>query len=229
MGYVPRELFHVVRPIFDSEGWRGLPEDRQLLALLALLGSGLANCWVDDLTPGRNLSPRTFDSFPIPGSREGLDTLAILGEELVRVGEDGGDIASVCRRLEVAVADIYDLPVYVQGAIEARLGGQPAPEGGIRYPSVPRASNGEFGDGVFLPSFGEVLDIDLDRGLHLWVSGITDDEGVWIGLPDRAFGWLISAGTDFVVEGNLDDLAASSFSLHKSEWLMPSSVDSTEA
>src|SRR6266568_1987664 len=222
-GYIPRELFHVVVPIHDADAWQGLPQHRQLPALLALLGSGLANCWVDELSLGRNMSPRSFDSLPVPNSTRGWETLSVLGEALVEASGDPKRLAEACLRLEDTIAEVYRLPMSARKAIAARLGGHLAPEGGTRYPSLDDASDANNSNAIVgLPSFGEVLDVDLERGLRLWVSGITDDEGIWVGVPAAAHGWLAAAGMDFVVEGDLTNLPLGAFSLHQSEWRIPS-------
>src|SRR5581483_61732 len=66
IGVVPRESFHMVAPQQEWDGWGQLDPIGRLNALMAVLGSALASCWVDEREPGRNVSPDVIRSLPIP-------------------------------------------------------------------------------------------------------------------------------------------------------------------
>lgn len=65
-----------------------------------------------------------------------------------------------------------------------------------------------------MPSFGTVLDVG-ENTLLVWVSGVTDLDGVWIPAPRNAPEWLIEKGRDFRVSGDLRSLETATYSLHK--------------
>lgn len=68
--------------------------------------------------------------------------------------------------------------------------------------------------GTDVPSFGTVLDVG-ENTLLVWVSGVTDLDGVWIPVPRNAPEWLIGKGRDFRVAGDLRSLETATYSLHQ--------------
>lgn len=67
-----------------------------------------------------------------------------------------------------------------------------------------------------MPSFGTVLEVG-ENTLRVWVSGVTDLDGVWIRVPLNAPGWLSEKGRDFRVSGDLRSLETATYSLHASD------------
>lgn len=65
-----------------------------------------------------------------------------------------------------------------------------------------------------LPSFGTVLDVG-ENTLRVWVSGVTDLDGVCIPVPPDAPRWLCEKGRDFRVSGDLSSLETATYSLHR--------------
>lgn len=63
-------------------------------------------------------------------------------------------------------------------------------------------------------SFGTVLDVG-ENTLRVWVSGVTDLDGVCIPVPLNAPRWLREKGRDFRVSGDLRWLETATYSLHK--------------
>jgi hypothetical protein len=219
-GVVPRESFHMVLPNDGWHGWSTMEKEDQLLALLAILGSGLASCWVDEREPGRNISPSIIQSLPVPTDPARLRKLAAAANK-VRIAvesEKESDISAATTHLENVIASTYDLPEEILDVLRKGLEGLPGPEGGIRYPPIQPGKVELNQRGVEVPAFGHVIEADED-GLLIWVSGVTNDEGIRIDPPLRASGWICEAGIDFQVAGNLKDLASAPMKLHTFDWL----------
>lgn len=218
IGVVPRETLYMVVPRGDWLPWKALDSTAQLYALLAILGSGLAACWIDELEPRRNIAPQAYRSLPVPVNAQALAELAEVGERFVEavMVDDSQKVRRAGRDLEQAVASAYELPQEALDAIRRSLGGIPGPEGVVRYDPV-------FVDGQGLhktavPSFGTVLDA-TKAGIRVWVSGVTDPDGELIETPLRAPGWLLQPGVDFTVSDDLSELSKARFGLHVYDWL----------
>ncbi|WNM29076.1 N-6 DNA methylase [Streptomyces sp. Li-HN-5-11] len=218
-GVVPRETFHMAIPNADWSGWEGLASEDRLFSILAVLGSGMASCWVDEREPGRNISPTTIQALPIPATRESLIELAKAGRKMSRAVASGklSAMESAAIGLEETIAYVYGLTEDVVQVIRQSLQAQPAPEGVIRY-ACHAPSSEVSRSGFMAPTFGHVLEAD-EHGLRVWVSGVTDDEGVRMKPPLRAPGWLCQPGVDFQVSGDLKDLVSARFGLHTFDWL----------
>ncbi|WP_179279983.1 HsdM family class I SAM-dependent methyltransferase [Actinacidiphila glaucinigra] len=218
-GVVPRESFHMVLPNGSWHGWGTIPMGDRLFALLAILGSGLASCWVDERAPGRNIPPSVIQSLPVPKDPLHLRKLAAAAKG-VRAAVEGGkesEVSTATIHLEKVVASVYHLPAEILDLLRKALGGLPGPEGVIRYPiQSGKIENNHSGREV--PAFGHVIEANED-GLLIWVSGVTSDEGMRINPPIRASGWICQAGIDFQVSGDLKDLASAPMKLHKFDWL----------
>lgn len=219
IGVVPRETLYMVLPKSELPIWDGLDRLGQLYALLAILGSGLAACWVDELEPRRNISPQVYHSLPVPFRSSALRTLAGTGQKLVEATQANSldTLVEASYNLERVVEDEYQLPKEAMAAIRRTLGGLPAPEGIIRYPEV-YEEHSQTPDTSYVPSFGTVLDASTS-GVRVWISGITDAEGELLSAPLRAPGWICQASADFTVSGNLADLSTAQFGLHLFDWL----------
>lgn len=218
IGVIPRETLYMVMPREDWLPWRGLSDTSCLFALMAILGSGLAACWIDELEPRRNISSGIYRTVPIPMDHSALERLANAGERMVTAVKDNDSdrIRDAAISLEQTVAEVYALPEEALNAIRTALGGLPAPEGIVRYSRVQRVDREQHRPTV--PSFGTVLDASED-GIRIWVSGVTDDEGELIKTPLRAPGWICQPGVDFTVSDDLSELSRARFALHVYDWL----------
>lgn len=219
LGVVARETFHMAIPNADWHGWEGLNSEDRLFSILAVVGSGLASCWVDEREPGRNISPTTIQSLPFPVTPDSVLELAKAGRQMAQAASSGNSssLQAAALSLEETITVVYGLTEDIVQVVSRSLENQPAPEGVIRYPAHlhgPAVSR----RGFEAPAFGHVLEAD-EHGLRVWVSGVTDDEGIRIKPPLRAPGWLCQAGVDFQVSGDLKDLMSARFSLHKFDWL----------
>ena len=219
IGVVPRETLYMVLPRTDWPTWNGLERLNQLYALLAILGSGLAACWVDELEPRRNISPQVYNSLPVPSTSSAFSALASAGKKLVEATQanDLDGLVEASHNLERVIADEYQLPKDAVAAIRRTLGGLPAPEGITRYPEADAQQRQASGLSR-VPSFGTVLDANTS-GVRVWISGVTDEEGELIPAPLGASGWMCQAAIDFTVSGDLTDLSTAQFGLHLFDWL----------
>jgi SAM-dependent methyltransferase len=217
-GVVPRETLYMVVPMANWPGWRGLREQDRLYALLAILGSGLAACWIAEVEPRRNISAQAYRTVPVPRERGALKTLADAARRVVKAKATGGRrLAEAATALEDTVKRAYRLSDGLADSIRGTLAGVEAPEGVLRYPPNPEADELPLVP-TAAPSYGTVVAV-APEGLRVWVSGVTEDDGAWIGVPRRAPGWLCEAGKDFVVSGDLNDLADARFGPHVYDWL----------
>jgi SAM-dependent methyltransferase len=218
LGVVPRETLYMVVPNTNWRGWRRLSRQDRLYALLAILGSGLVSCWVAEAEPRRNISSKVYRTVPIPTEWGDLKALADAAKRVVEAGATGGHrLEEAAIVLEDTVRRAYELTDDVAATIARSLGGVEAPEGVLRYStSRPPPKPQLLSKGT--PSYGTVVAVDPE-GLRVWISGVTGDDGDWIGVPRRAPGWLCEAGRDFVVSGDLSDLEDARFGLHVYEWL----------
>ncbi len=224
IGVVPRETLYMVIPRWDWAPWQtlneesNLHEDTALYALLAILGSGLAACWIDELEPRRNVSAQAYRSLPVPVEIQALVELAEVGRRFVRAVRvnDSVMIRQVGRELEATMASAYKLPEEAVDAIRRSLGGIPGPEGFIRY--EPIQEDRQWHHEPVVPSFGTVLDA-TKAGIRIWISGVTDPDGELIATPLRAPGWLCQPGVDFTVSDNLKELSKARFGLHIYDWI----------
>lgn len=219
-GIVPRESFHMLIPRADWSGWRNISERDRLFALLAVVGSGLAACWVEENNPSRNIRVSVLKSLPFPEASQDIKALAVAGRRIATAVKRGAkrQIQDAGRALEETIVRVYQLPKVIQQRVEESLAGHLAPEGVWRYPTVEQRRAVSISTPDAIPSYGQVLDVDDERGLRVWVSGITPEEGEWIGLPQHVSGWICSQDIDLYVSGNLNDLTTANYHLHVFDW-----------
>jgi len=217
-----REMFHMIIPDEQWDPWSRLTEIQRFDALMAVLGSGLASSLIDETEPTRNISTRRIASIPFPRDIRSIRTLAGVGRQVSEAVAGGDDdrIASAVQELEGTVNQIYRLSPVAQAVIAKRLAGAPGFDGTIRYPAMDEQPADVPKDRLStdLPSFGQVLGAGED-GLLLWISGVTESEGVRVPAPPQIPGWLCEGGADFRVEGDLSNLQAAHFGFHVYDWL----------
>ena len=219
LGVVPRETLYMIAPRSNHPAWERLSVEDRLYAILAILGSGLVSCWVDEIEPKRNINSSVYRMLPTPSDPRLLGQLARAGHAMVdAVASDSLKYLHVAaEQLEEAVARVYRFPEEVRQAIARSLEGEAAPEGVVRYAPI-STPLGESDESSSIPSFGSILDVGLD-GIQVWVSGVTGLEGAHVPAPLRATGWLCSPGVDFSIEGNLSSLEHARYHLHVFDWL----------
>jgi predicted RNA methylase len=219
-GIVVRESFISIIPRSSWAPWSHLTEWERQCAVMAVLGSGLASCWIDENEPTRNISIRYIKAMPFPAEAESISLLARAGDRMVRAveGSDHSALSEMASRLDETVNDVYELTEGSRELIRYRLAGAEAFEGVIRYPVVSESGVVETNNSVEVPSFGHTLDA-TEHGIRIWVSGITEFEGAYVPTPLQIPGILCKRGTDFTVEGDLLDLRKARYAFHKREWL----------
>jgi predicted RNA methylase len=187
-GIIPRESVFAVVPYEAS------PES--VHALCALLGSSVANCWVDTLSP-LSIPKALLEAMPVPPAGLIWRELAEAGQELIRRATDGGLTSEHLVSVDRLVTLAYGLDADAFTRLGAHFAGIPAPERGIRYPALVVKSQEQTVPGRSR-TFGTVLDI-RDGQLRLWVSGITGEDGEWLSLPRGFPGAQLHPGATFEV------------------------------
>ena len=202
--------------------WSDLSEIQRFDALMAVLGSGLVSCLIDENEPTRNISTRRIASIPFPNDEVAIRALAGTGRQVSEAvaAADDRRIATADRQLEATIRRIYRLPPNAQAVIAKRLAGAPGFDSTVRYP-VERVSDRDISEErlpVYLPSFGHVIEAGED-GLVLWISGLTQPEGRPVPALPQLPGWLCEGGSDFRIEGDLSNLDTAQFGFHTYDWL----------
>lgn len=228
-GVVPRETFYMIRPVDSEELWNHFEVEDRLFAVMAAMGSGLATAWVVESEPKRNISSRVYRDFPLPSAPDARRQLSEVGRRLYQSVESGSqsDLEDAVGHLEGVVSDVYELSSELQRLVAQTLGGFAGPEGVLRYQNHRVRAPSALPTSVNPGSFGTVLGVSTNK-IQVWVSGVTDDEGEWIGLPPRAPGSMMAEGKDFIVSDFDGGLTTASFGLHQSEWVAgdrPSAAD----
>jgi hypothetical protein len=181
-----------------------IPFERiDLFALMAILGSTIASCWVDSYEAKLAIDSELLGAFPIPEEGPVWNELAAVGRELYGSRGDSRVIA----RSEDLVRDSYRLPNSIRTSIDSHIRGFRAPEGEIRIPVIAAAAT--MGGPAGARRFGAVLDLN-DEELCLWVPGMTPDSGQWQAPPKNFLGWHCAAGAGFEVTAGAE-LAISTF------------------
>lgn len=191
-------------------------DDDLLYALCLVLGSGFAATFCATLGGARNISAGVLRSMPVPATPRVLRQLAAYGRRASELAGSGAALHDLLAEAEDAVWDAYGIPESDRAALTARLRGHDAPEGHPRYEHVNRLRPPA---GSTLRRIGAVLAVG-DDGLHVWVSGVTDEQGTTIPLPLRMPGWLARPGATFDVSGvdDVDDLMAGRYRLQPMAW-----------
>jgi hypothetical protein len=130
---------------------------------------------------------------PIPENGASWETLAAIGQDLVR----GKDIRESTTALEETVWSAYRLDSLAIDALQRHFSGFLAPEGMDRFPHYQVV---RLGEETNANRFGAVIDVEEDR-LRLWAPGLTSAEGDWVTLPPRFLGWHSEAGATFELAG----------------------------
>lgn len=195
-----------LRPIPDMSGvvpvgvWQAVvPADEEtMFALLAVLASSSASCWVHTHATGKRITVDLVRRIPLPTQwSDHVDLLAPLGRDLMSIGP----AESVLESLEDAVADAYGLGRKERQAIADLMAGYQAPEGTTRFPERPaRESPDTRRDQAPTVRSGTVIAVE-DSRIRVWVVG-GDDEGELIDLPHLMPGWLCYPGATFDLEGD---------------------------
>lgn len=224
-GYDPyglpiREMLHSIHPNPAWEPWAQLTEEQRMYAVLAVVGSGFVSAWLSEVEPTPNLSTRRIAAIPFPRHRADIERLADTGR---RAALSAGSAASLREkavlRLESVINDVFRVTPEVKAIVAARLAGAPDASGIVRYAAPAQSQHSHVGS---LPSVGTVLSAS-ENGFTIWVSGVTNDDGVSIAAPLQAPGWLCRPDRDFVIRNHSNGLESADYDLHRNEW-MPTDI-----
>jgi SAM-dependent methyltransferase len=202
-GVIPRESLYMIIPSSDDEDI--------LYALLAILSSTVASCWIDSYETKMAIDAGLLGDMPIPAPGAIWKGLARMGRVLAAVAAgfqfDPAIISSFAQQVDQAVTAAYGLPADVVQHLRRHFGGFDAPEGRPRYA---RSENGHVAGGPEAERFGAVLDV-VDDHLRLWVPGMTQEDGDLLPLPERFLGWHCDVGASFEVLTSTDDLLSARY------------------
>ena len=217
-----REMFHMIIPHADWPPWSKFSEQERFDALMAVLGSGFASCWIDENEPTRNISTTRIHSMPFPAEPALISRLSGAGKEMAAAVNSGKprQVETCAINLENTVNDVYSLGPDTRRIIALRLADAVGFDGAVRYRSDVGAGVGpaKDEDRPRIPSFGQVLKASED-GLQIWISGITDMTGENVSALPQIPGWLCKEGSDFRVEGDVSNIYRARFRFHLHEWL----------
>lgn len=199
-GVIPRESLYMIIP----------HEERleTLFALVAILGSSVASCWVDSYNPKMAIDAQVLNSLPIPPPNAPWSQLARVGRRLTEVSGQPTKLLSATREADRVVAAAYGLSADVVAKLQRHFGGFTASD--ERVPRYPAATKHPLPKGVDARSFGAVLGIE-GKQLRLWVSGATEDQGEVYALPDRFMGWHCHTGATFEVSNEDEGLRSAQY------------------
>jgi len=191
VGVIPRESLYIVRPL------RADVED-DLFALLAILGSTVANAWIGAHEAKRSITKTSLAAMPIPQPGSWPD-LAKVGRALSEAGSQE-QLARKARAADSAVARAYGLDPDVATMLNARFFGAPSPEGGVRYEHVIGVGADAGGSADGFVTYGVVIDV-YPPLVRLWAAGLTSDDGEEIFAPAGFLGGLSEPGAGFDMLG----------------------------
>jgi hypothetical protein len=194
-----------------------------LHALLVILNSSVASCWVDELSVERNTERRTVAELPIPVSKD-LKPLSELGKKLENLAQKGSrDFLSVLEQVDGLVFDAYSLPPSIKSAVVQRFIDRPDASGVVRYTGdqatwpASDASQVSSGRERGLRYVGFVADVAGNR-IKVVLSGAGGLEAQWIEVPRKMPGWLCRPDATFEVVGNLEDPDGLDWSFQELAW-----------
>jgi hypothetical protein len=185
------------------------------LGLMALLGSGFASAWIDEIVPDRNISTADLRSIPVPTSLRAWRQLGQIGQKLLNAQPLS---PLLLKQLEDVIWKIMNVPADIAAAVAGRLAGFPAPEGAPRYIQSGIAATP--GDQVEQLSTYGVLIEHRAYQVKVVAAGLTSAEGDWVRTPHQLTGWMLRPGATFVIEGTQDaDLFDASLHYHRFDWM----------
>jgi predicted RNA methylase len=203
-GIIPRESLYMIIPASDDE-------DR-LYALLALLSSAVASCWIDSYETKMAIDARLLGDMPVP--RQGKRTwtrLAKAGRGLAAAAAhphlSPARLSRIAREVDQRVTAAYGLPGDVAERLYQHFSGFDSPE---RSPRYLRKEGSRVLYGAETARFGAVLEV-LDETLRIWVPGVTDEDGEVLQLPARFLGWHCEVGSTFEVLSPTEDLLSARY------------------
>jgi SAM-dependent methyltransferase len=218
VGVVPRDSLHMVVPkSMNAEA---------LDVLLGVLGSSVAQCWVDTYETKRAISTDLLRSVPVP-DQEWFPSIAESVRRVVDLVAIAGDVSDELVKLDQLVCDALGLPPEAHVRLSRHFAGFRAPEGRVRYPSG-GSKDAPHDSDVQTRYFGSVLDIS-SSAVRLWVPGITPDEGTTFDLPPQFPGWLLRPGMGFEVDVVSDGLSGGRYAFQARSYQSPENLLSTLA
>jgi hypothetical protein len=199
-GIIPRESLYMILPHADDEN--------ELYALVALLGSSVASCWIDTYNSKMAIDAHLLGSLPIPPPDASWNELADVGRRLVASSGQPAELSILTREADRLAARAYRLPAEVIRGLNRHFAGFTAP--GEKRPRYEAVRSSPLPKGVDSRSFGGVLAVE-GRKLRLWVSGETEDDGRLLPLPDRFLGWHCEAGRTFEISDEDEGLGSARY------------------
>jgi hypothetical protein len=194
-GVIFRETLHSV--------WPNSGDERDAHALVAVLASSVASCWVDELDAKMSFGVSVLRSLPVPDEGQEWEMLSDIGAELLRQGNSGHFRAQTFELLEEVILRAYRLPQEAGEVLASHFAGFDAPEGRPRFNTL---SVEPLSHESARWRYGSVLDVDNDR-IRLWVQGVTPADGQLLPIPRGFLGWLCEPGATFDVDIQGRDLA----------------------
>lgn len=175
-------------------------DEMHRLALLGILGSGVASAWVAFQSATRMINADTLRDLPFPPMKYWRRIAAAMAAVVTAVTE-GAESASTTskavRILERAVVTAYGMSEDDRRLIEI-FDGASAPEGVERYPSREDAWNNQTDREPDVGLAGSMLGVRRGQ-LRLHVPGVTPPRGKWVHPPRQMPGWLARPGATFDV------------------------------
>lgn len=206
------------RPLLDevglvtSETWNGVFPKRNTkerrTALMAFFMSSFASAWFYTKVATRRLHVDTIRDLPLPTG--GLDAITQALSEIGAAWFATSD-RHLLPEIDAEVANLYQLPAWVQRAVKGLLANQTAPEGSVRY-VVDNAVNEIFTPDPTIHRPGTVLKIEKSR-LWIWTPE-GPNEGQPVDVPARIPGWLCEEGATFEIVGK--DLSSADYNFQRS-------------
>lgn len=204
-GMVTGHSTHVIRPhnVDDFD------------ALLAYLNSAPASVWMDQRSPGRNLTLESLRELPVPIAPRTWAQLRSLGAKLRSVSHV--ERSPLLSKVDAVALEGLDDPALV-AAVRLRLAGVPDPLGHIRIarsPVQPDAT--QHAIEAFWRS-GATVRAD-PPSLVLALPGVTPLGGARMPPPSALPGWLAREGASFEFAGDPSDVNSLVFRFQDAEWL----------
>jgi hypothetical protein len=187
IGVIARNSLYAVTPKENTHTKR--------LALMGILGSGLASLWVASRSATRMVKANTLRALPVPDERHWPD-IAEATSVVLRAVEAGGPLDEHVRNLEVRVCAAYELSQSDVAILRTALAGTRSPEGVVRYEAEVTSDEAA---GEPYRAAGSTLDAE-DGRVRLHIPGVTSENGDWMQPPGRIPGWLARPGATFEVE-----------------------------
>jgi hypothetical protein len=193
LGVIPRQSLFTIAPR------RADDEEATRFALLAILGSAIASCWVDTLAPRMDIPTQVMKSLPVPASGDAWRALTTIGRELYAAADERALTREALTKLEEVTAAAYRLSDEDRERVWRHFAGFRAADGFVRFDERTTAANETPASrDVPLTRYGAVTAVK-EGAVRVWIPGLTSEDGDWVSLPPLMRGWLAEEGRTFRV------------------------------